>query len=187
MHDGAEVVRPRDRPVVVFQVWRRPGRGRCAEGVAHLVVIFDRTADLQRTVVVDQVGAPYVGMVLHRGVIAVVAAVRGLLRVTRIVTRRVLEGECKAIPVRRVVADVVTSAGVPTALRLGQVTERPQVGGRQYRGQERRRVTEDPVQVVLRHQELAHDDPAPAALQADECFAGGNVRPRVHPGIAADA
>src|ERR1700694_4326530 len=117
-------------------------------------------------------------MTHHGGMVAVVAAKRCLRRISRVIERRILQRAGEALVIRRIVAHVVAEARVEATLTLAQVAKGPYVGGRKNRRRERGRVTEDRMQVVLRRQELAHGDLAPAALQAGEGFTAGDARAR---------
>ena len=113
-------------------------------------------------------------------VVAVIAAnnrIRGISRRAHVVgkARRVAERdlrtEIEAAPHRRVITERVAETRVETAVELRQRSLRPQVGRRQDRRRVRRNVTENGMQIVVGHQELAHLERAPGPLQADERFA----------------
>ena len=127
----------------------------------------------QRTVGIDDVGANNVGVTVFGDVVAVVT--RLTVGVARGIARRILHRAGEAAQVRRVVANAVAGTRIEAALSLVQVALRPQRGRRQDRGRQRRGVTENRMQIVLRHQESADGRLTPTALQADKRFTATQI------------
>ena len=135
------------------------------------MITLESDACVPRSVGVNEIAAGHPGVAKLGSVISVVAAIR----VARRIARRILPSRGKAAEVRAVVPKAVAGARIEAALGLVQRSLRPQRGRRQDRGGQRRCITEDRVQVVLRHQEPAYGELAPASLQANKRFAAAQI------------
>ena len=171
-HD-AEAVGARDRN---RRVVKRAAAGCRRRLAANAVVAFVADTQRDRAVVVQRIRAEHarmrrLGIRRRRD--------RGTRLRVLVALRAVLDADREAGHIRRIEADRIGDAVVEAAGILRLEALRPQLGRRQDRRRQGRDVTEDRVQIVVRHQEAADLDRAPTALQADERFATGQRATRL--------